>query len=541
MKASATESAREETPVSGLDSHLDLAAAEQLIGLRLLLESALDYVRTPGSLREVVGPVLLDGALERAVFIAGNRTGDVKSEKDSMEKVFNTLIGYRKGNRPEQHIMPIRNLHKARNAAQHQGIRCHPDEVRSWSVAVQVMCHWLMEEFAQADLATVTLASAIEDLVFRQEMQDAEEALADGRTDEAIRASRCVMDEAFNVWQEQILGRSSISTRSKATREERREAESSNRQLRDLHRGHLVASLSPDSGESAWFVENWSSFTLDAEDAARYVGFVTRWVVAFEATPARRRLMRRQYLARESRRVRTGPGPASVLGAEVVEQSWSDDFAIRIRFFDVPDSDDYSVWLQGALDHLRDWLGDRARALGDEDGSLLLERLDDALISELPMRLGPALEAGEAAIRATHDAKAEEERAYSVKRTELEAPLADTLRSLPSSVKSLQIVPGWTPGSDVSLRFDFFSDFVGDQQLTKDLKDIDAGLHFIRSGSGFELWGNLTPKNVSRAVDVVVSRAVVHEREAESFRAERETMKVRLRSSLEEVGLSVLD
>ncbi len=382
---------------SGSEVAIDLTTAQELIDLRVLLDAAVNFSKKPGPLREVLGPVLLDGALERAIFLAGTRASEIRSEKDRLDDVLNRLIGQRQS-RPQQHIASVKNLHKARNAAQHQGVRCHPEDIEGWSISVSAMVNWLVIEFVGAELSEVTLGSAVRDGTFRDKLVDAEADLECGDHRAAVRSARSVMEEAFRAWQVQVVGieKSTSIRRGGPVPSHTRDLEDS---LMKLRRGVLVASLAPDAGESAWFVDQWSGFGLDRAEAERYVRFVIRWVSAFEATPARSRLYRHARATLEQRMVRSGEGPATVDHVEIEKmQRHEGKLDIRVHMKDVPAGTEFRPWVEAARDSLQESLGGDGEVFSDLDGAFYLYGIAPAMASSLAGYLKGALSHAEQAV-----------------------------------------------------------------------------------------------------------------------------------------------
>jgi hypothetical protein len=176
---------------------LDPITCERLIELRALLDKA----KAQSGDRSVVGRhaavILLDGACEYAIGLAGDELG-VKS------KEFHNLVHLLRKNLDArwqgEGMKGVLDLHAMRTSAQHHGVRADPAELPRWAADSERFVHSLVATVFGVDLVTLTLASMIADNAIKTLLAQAEQHLLVGDPAAALAALLRAFEQARRQW-----------------------------------------------------------------------------------------------------------------------------------------------------------------------------------------------------------------------------------------------------------------------------------------------------------------------------------------------------
>lgn len=338
-----------------------LHEVDQLLGLRLMLEDALRRAQRVGPHQRVTATVLLDATVERATFLTCVFLGLQVKVSDPLD----TLISRAKqhlGNRWQPRVLPdVRLLHRARNAAQHEGLAPDRTMLPSWASATEAYVVGLVDAVFAVDVRRVVMSDAIVDPQLRALVASAETALAAGELEASARASTAAFKAARDLW-DRTHGAGPIESRPPSMAHGTpMHAQAQTDELRSVI---STTALAADPVESAWFrAAAREPDVLDSDDVERMLSFAFGWVATFDLAqqlwvPDRRR---RAEIA--ERRVRTGAEPARICEVISMDPLGEGRFRVIFRVRDVPGPDEYDDWADTLGMLLR--AGDGPRGLWD--------------------------------------------------------------------------------------------------------------------------------------------------------------------------------
>lgn len=419
-------------------SDLSVHEAEQLVGLRLALDDAVSRVRRSSKYNRGALVVALDAVVERANYLIAVTRGITVKQNVAFEDLINQLKQHL-GDSWSPGVLPdIRQMHRARNAAQHEGLGPDRDLLSPWAGACAKYVQTLVEAQFGVDIRRVTLSGAVEDKDLQFTLASAEIALEAGQISDAFDAAIRAYDSARRRWLSMQNNRSfaRIASTQRSETAKRLDALISNLDAQNFV--HDVA-------EARWFAaaRRDPSSTMTADDAERALAFSFEWIFEFERalstwTPDRRR---RANVA--ARRTRVKNGPARV--DEVVNvQLEFNGYEARLRLTDVPDETDFSEWATLLSGLLRADDGGRSWWVHD-DGSVLLAFPDgDTDVPQALSLLETMLAESETKLSESRALKNAAEQERTSRRTQLE----DETKSLelPSWICEVRWGPGLENG-----------------------------------------------------------------------------------------------
>lgn len=408
---------------------------DQLLGLRLMLEDALRRAQHAGPHQRATATVLLDATVERATFLVGVSNGLRVGFNDHLD-VLISRVKEHLGDRWQPRVLQdVRQLHRARNAAQHEGLG--PDRARLpvWASATESYVVGLVDAAFAVDLRRVSLSDALDDFELRAMVATAETHLARRDFRASAEASTMAFDLALRRW-EGMHSEGRVHQYSPTG--EREVSQQVQSQINDLRSVVSSTALAPDAAEVAWFrAAAIEPELLDGDDAERMLSFAFGWVAALDLAQQSWTPDRRARADAAERRVRTSPGPATV--AEVVSIETFDDSTTRavFRLIGVPDKDSYHAW-SVKLDHLLAEGRDTQHwsTVGDNGTVDMTFPTKDAACTV--DRLSGCLRAAEGALAADDARREADERAQDRRTREYNAELANTGRPLPSWVNAVK-------------------------------------------------------------------------------------------------------
>jgi hypothetical protein len=359
----------------------DAASLRHLVSLRFMLADATRWASQAGPERLTTAVVLLDGVVERALALAATEAGVSVRLNDSGVEIGNRLREKRRDWKPPA-WRDIQLLHRARNGAQHDGLRPNAQEIGPWISAVGALVRDVVAEYFGLDLDRVTMSDAIQTRVLREQMERAAEHLVAGRHSRSVTESINAVLRVSGWWaraQRPSDPGSEVLSDSRASRF----------QMTDLERRALLGTFAQDPAEVAWFVRTMNDrpAAMDADDAERALAFATAWILGYEAAMVDWVSDRTLRAQRHARLERTGDGPAYIVSSNVTQLAGK--LYTRVHLADVPGPDDFDAWsitVEGVLGGLE---GPGLRIRGD--GTVELRGADVADLSAQIRTLDSAL------------------------------------------------------------------------------------------------------------------------------------------------------
>jgi len=323
---------------------LDDADTRHLLALRSMLVDAVHWAHTASPLQRSTATVLLDGVSERALHLVAVDRG-LQIPRNNFDGLLALVVAdIAPAWRPSR-LPDVRQLHRARNSAQHEGLAPDRDQLAPWAAAVGAFVRSLVEGQFDVDLDRVALTDPVVDDQLRGELEDAAQALAEQRPADSVRASRYAIEKADEVWQRlhgshgTRVGRSLGSMLGAAGGNDPLDGA-----LRALEREQRLETFAESPAEAVWFagLSRERPEHLDIDDAERALAFATSWVLAFEAAKESWTPDRRARADRRARLVRAGDGPAYIDSVTQAEASGG-GAVVAVRVADVPD-EDFEGW-----------------------------------------------------------------------------------------------------------------------------------------------------------------------------------------------------
>lgn len=365
--------------------------------VRAMLEGAERAVANRSPVDGITPTVLLDATVERAAHFVAASLGIHVGPRDGGEELVPKISAQLGGVWAPRMLPEIKLLHRARNAAQHEGLSPDPARLPSWSLAVDAFVRSIVDAQFGVDLERVALSDAISDAHFRDRAITAAGYLASGEYALSVRESRGVVAEAGARWQ--LLHGSRRATTSASPPAVARLLGG------DLLRGEVerlatltdLTAFARDAADAAWFdaLAGVPDPLLDLDDAERALGFATWWLIGFEAASSTWVADRQHRRNIALRAVRDSERPARIdtvvsLRPAVFGEGWD----LTVRLADLPSDESWRDWTESVVSLLNppsrtpepQWfLGDDGTASirgVDESGVLAdLQRLQEALLT----------------------------------------------------------------------------------------------------------------------------------------------------------------
>ncbi|MGT2464308.1 hypothetical protein [Sinomonas atrocyanea] len=331
---------------SAADGAVDPALLINLLRLRLLLHQGVQTAQTSADLRRTTAVVLLDAAVERSLHMVATDAG-LTGKRDELESLISKVAQHLGASWERVGLASVRQLHRARNSVQHEGLGADRAELDGWVTAVSQFVPRLIKAQYDLDLNRLSLASAIADSEIRGYFREAEAARDEERIEACFRWLQSLFTLVSQKWEMYIdksLLRPGLRPYEVIDPQAMAYLESEVAALRSLA---LISPLTTDIAEVAWFLRaSQVSQYLDEADAERALSVVFWLVVAFEASPAAdSESDRRHAWMKKHRLTRSGAGPA-YMSAYTFRQRAVGPPTLLIRLGGVPeDDDDFMLWL----------------------------------------------------------------------------------------------------------------------------------------------------------------------------------------------------
>src|SRR5699024_4024298 len=147
-------------------SSLALNETEQLLSLRVALEDALLRAKGAGRYRRGSAIVALDAVVERASWIVMVTRGLTPPKNGKLDDYISQLVQHLQTWKPPI-LTDIKQLRRARNSAQHEGLEPDRDQLPVWSHATEFYVTSLIDAQFSIDLKQIVLSDAIQDEALR--------------------------------------------------------------------------------------------------------------------------------------------------------------------------------------------------------------------------------------------------------------------------------------------------------------------------------------------------------------------------------------
>jgi len=412
-----------------------LHEVDQLLGLRLMLEDALRRARHAGPHQRATATVMLDATVERATSLTCVSLGLQAKPNDSLD----TLISRVKEHLEDQwkpRVLPdVRLLHRARNAAQHEGLAPDRSMLPGWASATEAYVVGLVDTVFAVDLRHVVMSDAIVDPQLRELVATAATALAAGELEASARASTAAFKTARGRW-EKMHGAGPVEfwppSMAHGT------PMHAQAQIDELRSVISTTALAVDPSEVAWFrAAAREPDVLDSDDVERMLSFAFGWVATLDLAQQSWVPDRRRRAEIAERLVRTGAEPARIFEAISMDPLAEGRFHVVFRLRNVPGPDEYDDWANALGTLLR--AGDGPRGLWDvRPNGTVAATFPEAGATAAVERLAGALAGTDAALAAARDEHDAERSAFGELTREYRHGLAE--RALPEWVTSVEIL-----------------------------------------------------------------------------------------------------
>ena len=425
---------------------------DQLLGLRLMLEDALRRAQHAGPHQRATATVLLDAAVERSTFLTCVSLGLQVKTNEGLDALI-SRVKQELGERWQPRVLPdVRLLHRARNAAQHEGLAPDRSMLPGWASATEAFVVGLVDAVFAVDLRHVVMSDAIVDPDLRALVATAETALADGELETSARASMAAFRSARDRWDRMHRAGQMDFWQPRVLHGTPTHAQS---QIDELRSVISTTALAADPAEVAWFrAAAREPDVLDSDDVERMLSFAFGWVATFDLAQQSWVPDRRRRAAIAERLVRTGAGPARI--SEVVSMGPHGEgrFQVVFRLRDVPGPEEYDDWSNALARLLRAGEGPHGQWDVRPNGTVdaVFQKSDATTAVQ---RLADALGGTDTALAAAREQREAERSALAERTHEYERELAG--RSLPGWVTSVEIrerIVTGTAGAVLSLVID---------------------------------------------------------------------------------------
>lgn len=155
----------------------DLPTAEALVQLRLLVESAVRDAQDTSPASRHRALIELDAACEYALRLAADEhTIDLGRDRGGVSELVGTVASARPAWRLRA-VAAVRQMHRARNSAQHAAIIPHSRQLTTWVDAVVAFVDSLCIDAFDVALQDIMLTNAVRDEELQQLLSRAEALL----------------------------------------------------------------------------------------------------------------------------------------------------------------------------------------------------------------------------------------------------------------------------------------------------------------------------------------------------------------------------
>jgi hypothetical protein len=268
-------------------TQLNAAEAERLSRLRIMLAEAQSRIADQSALGQHLAIVGADGVGELAIGICAHKRG-VHRHNQPLPAALSQLLS-----NLSAHDAPgaqgFKELHAARNQAQHQGILPAADQLPRWIDETAALVTFLVQRCFDVELGTVGSATAVKEEKLAKILREAEEAIESGETTHSFALSWQAIQEGLTVFRRHT-GLGGESARGSLGREfhDFRELED---EIASISRQLELSLFASEAGEWMWFEQRHGESTRGLEpsvgEARRGFVFAVGWVLRMESYVAR--------------------------------------------------------------------------------------------------------------------------------------------------------------------------------------------------------------------------------------------------------------
>ncbi|MCW2962352.1 MAG: hypothetical protein JWM90_2739 [Thermoleophilia bacterium] len=370
---------------------------QQLVGLRQMLTE----VRGRSGDSSLSGrwwlTILLDAACEHAVGLCFVRQNLDPGKRDFDQRLAQLAESFAVSVASIDGWPAVRKLHRARNAAQHEGIVPSGRHEAGWITGAEDFIGGLVGRAFGVDINSVRSAMAVTDSTLRAAVLRAEQALEAGDAEESYRASHEAFTEAFKRWIGQHPQRSERPSFNRGYPYEQMDGE--------VKKGFELVMRSADAApfgdlaEFLWFESLpplWhKKLDVSVRESERALDFVLGWIVRWEAFATRYRA-RSGWQQGNLAPTALNPDHSPRIVRESVEVSagFDDQVSVQFQLADLP-SEHQDAWIDSCSRGFNSAmkLPHGAWAGVDQYGSARIDRITGDLIENI----APAIKAGMAA------------------------------------------------------------------------------------------------------------------------------------------------
>jgi hypothetical protein len=407
----------------------------RLTRLRSFLHAAQAAATDQTSTGRHAAVVALDGVCEMAMGLAAREEGLEIKEREGMPPLLRRLAGELGSRWRHGGTKGFLELHRARNAAQHDGVTPAVEHIATWAAEVERFTKSLVAAVFGVELDEVFAADAVESDELRGLLVDAEREVTAGNIRESLRLSRRAFERALSAFQGQRrearlnLGPAPLHSLGVVPGvKELREAVEFLRTFVD------VATFASDPGEWVWLESVTPAFEIAEDavtraDAYRALVFVVPWILRYESFAARYLPFDRIYIVPRSADPYTRydqPRMVSIERAPALDRGSTPAYTVELS--DVPPG--WDMWVINArasidLKGTTVWIREGKLAMTVPDGTSATDLLEviEKVISETHRLFEATLDTSRRELERRSAAAVEYQRALAAQMPDGEPPV----------------------------------------------------------------------------------------------------------------------
>lgn len=266
---------------------LNAAETERLSRLRIMLAEAQSRIADQSALGQHLAIIGADGVGELAIGICAHKRGVYRAFKPLPTTLSALLDDLSANDAPG--AQGFRELHAARNQAQHQGILPAPDQLPRWIDETAALSTFLVRRCFDVDLSSVGSAAAVTEERLARLLNEAEEAIENGDTTLAFRLSWQAIQDGLIVFRRHT-GLGGESPRGALGREFN-DFQAIENEIVSISRQLELSLFASEAGEWMWFEQRHGESARGLEpsisEARRGFVFSLGWVLRMESYVAR--------------------------------------------------------------------------------------------------------------------------------------------------------------------------------------------------------------------------------------------------------------
>jgi hypothetical protein len=268
-------------------ARLNAADTDRLSRLRIMLAEAQSRIADQSALGQHLAIVGADGVGELAIGICANKRGVYRAFKPLPTTLSDLLEDLSANGAPG--AQGFRELHAARNQAQHQGILPAPDQLPRWIDETAALATFLVQRCFDVQLSSVGSAAAVTDERLARLLDEAEEAIESGDTTLAFKLSWQAIQNGLVVFRRHtgLGGESPLGTLGRQFDDFRAIEE----KIASISHQLELSMFASEAGEWMWFEQRHGESANGLEpsvgEARRGFVFALGWVLRMESYVAR--------------------------------------------------------------------------------------------------------------------------------------------------------------------------------------------------------------------------------------------------------------